>query len=317
MSNKGKYHVDALTQDDVPGGSCCVAETTFATLFPAYLEKYIVSIWPAVEAVLKQHQLTGKLDAIEGSMSVSTTRSTWDPFAIVKARDFIKLIARNVPVSQAQRIFEDEMTSDIIRIGVNVKNTKRFIKRRDRLIGPQGQTLKALEILTKCYVLVQGKTVAVMGPHKGCEEVRRVVEGCMKNIHPVYRLKQLLVRRELAKRDDMKGQDWSRFIPQYKSRLPTKTNSKPSPKRRRRELRILKSKLPKKVPNRFSLLCLLNVRKIWQWRAVRHSLRQKCRREVDYCEKRIEIKLKMMLLLIKIGNKKKEEKYFWKKKSLE
>lgn len=246
--SKGKYHVDALKQEDVPGGACCVSETTFATLFPAYLEKYIVSIWPAVEAVLKQHQLTGKLDAIEGSMSVSTTRSTWDPFAIVKARDFIKLIARNVPVAQAQRIFEDEMTSDIIRIGVNVKNTKRFIKRRDRLIGPQGQTLKALEILTKCYVLVQGKTVAVMGPHKGCEEVRKVVEGCMKNIHPVYRLKQLLVRRELAKRDDMKGQDWSRFIPQYKKSTPNKDKLKAIAKKKKERIKDSEIRAAKKGP---------------------------------------------------------------------
>lgn len=237
MSSNSKYHVEALTQADVPGGACCVAETTFATLFPAYLEKYIVSIWPAAEAVLKQHQLTGKLDAIEGSMAVSTTRQTWDPFAVVNARDFIKLLARNVPVAQAARIFEDGMTCDIIRIGVNVKNTKRFVKRRDRLIGPQGQTLKALEILTKCYVLVQGKTVAVMGPHKGCEEVRKVVEGCMRNIHPVYRLKQLLVRRELSKREDMKGQDWSRFIPQYKKSTPNKDKIKAIAKKKKERLR--------------------------------------------------------------------------------
>ena len=247
-SNNNKYHVDPLRIEDVPGGACCVAETNFATLFPAYLEKYILSVWPAVEAVLKQHQLTGKLNAIEGSMSVATTRSTWDPFAIVKARDFIKLIARNVPVAQAQRIFEDDMTCDIIKIGVSAKNTKRFIKRRDRLVGPHGQTLKALEILTKCYVLVQGKTVAVMGPHKGCEEVRKVVEGCMKNVHPVYRLKQLLVRRELAKRDDMKGQDWSRFIPQYKKSTPNKDKIKAIAKKKKEKIKESQIKEAQKGP---------------------------------------------------------------------
>jgi ribosomal RNA assembly protein len=244
----GKYDVAPLAQEDVPGGYCCVAETTFATLFPSYLEKYVVSVWPAVEAVLKQRFIAGKLDAIEGSMTVSTTRKTWDPFAIVKARDFIKLIARNVPVAQAQRIFEDDMTCDIVKIGTDIRNTKRFVKRRDRLIGPQGQTLKALEILTHCYVLVQGKTVAIMGPHKGCEEVRKVVEGCMKNVHPVYRLKQLLVRRELSKREDMRGQDWSRLIPQYKKSTPNREKVKALAKKKKERVQQSVARVAKQGP---------------------------------------------------------------------
>jgi ribosomal RNA assembly protein len=222
----GKYYVPPLTQDDVPGGACCVAETAFATLFPSYLEKYLQSIWDGVEAVCKQHQLQCSIDLVEGSMSVSTTRHTWDPYAIIKARDFIKLLARNVPLAQAQKIFEDEMTCDIIKIGLKAKNTKRFIKRRDRLIGPEGQTLKAMEILTGCYILVQGKTVSCMGSVRGCQDVRKLVEDCMRNIHPVYGLKRLLIRRELMKREDLKNEDWSRFMPTYKKNGQSKEKQK-------------------------------------------------------------------------------------------
>ena len=221
-----KYFVPDLTEEDVPGGACCVAETTFATLFPSYLEKYISEVWPAVEEVLSQHRLAGRLNLVEGSMTVASTRKTWDPYAIINARDFIKLIARNVPVAQAQKIFAPGVTCDIIPISIKGNSTRRFVKRRDRLIGPQGQTLKALEILTQCYVMVQGKTVAVMGPPKGILQVRKVVEDCMKNIHPVYGLKQLLIKRELSKREDLKNEDWSRFIPQYKKSNQNKEKQK-------------------------------------------------------------------------------------------
>lgn len=223
---ESKFHVPELKQEDVPGGACCIAETAFATPFPGYLEEYIKSIWPAVEQVLDQHHLVGKLDLMEGSMTVATTRKTWDPYAIVDARDFIRLLARNVPLSQAQKIFQLDIVCDIIKIGARGSSTRRFVKRRDRLIGPKAQTLKALEILSGCYVLVQGKTVATMGTARGVQMVRKIVEDCMNNIHPIYGLKRLLIQRELAKRDDMKNENWSRYLPVYKKSLPNKEKRK-------------------------------------------------------------------------------------------
>lgn len=219
------WSVDPFKPEYNLGG--LLEESSFACLFPKYREKYLQEVWPAVTRTLKSNGIACELNLVEGSMTVKTTRKTYDPYIIIKARDLIKLLSRSVPAPQvcckvdlacdfgsgsgllhavcecacccttsfqlvkvescyplhaivilhhqalvqALKILEDTMQCDIIKIGNIIRNKDKFTKRRQRLVGPNGATLKALEMLTECYILVQGNTVAAMGPYKGLKQV--------------------------------------------------------------------------------------------------------------------------------------------------
>ncbi|KAF5254788.1 hypothetical protein FANTH_527 [Fusarium anthophilum] len=212
-----KWKIDTFTPKDNVGGTF-LEESSFSLLFPKYREVYLKEAWPLVTRALEKHGIACKLDLVEGSMEVRTTRKTFDPAAILNARDLIKLLARSVPAPQAIKILEDGIACDVIKIRNLVGSRDSFVKRRQRILGPNGTTLKALELLTETYILVHGNTVSAMGPYKGLKELRRVVEDCMQNVHPIYHIKEIMIKRELAKDPELANESWDRFLPNFKKR---------------------------------------------------------------------------------------------------
>ncbi|CAD2085236.1 KRR1 small subunit processome component, putative [Plasmodium vinckei brucechwatti] len=214
--NIDHWKIEKFTKED--NKHHFLEESSFKILFPKYREKYLQQFSTDIKNTLHNHFIKFEINLIEGYMTVKTTKKTFDPYIIIKARDMISLLSRSVPFSHAKRVLDDETFCDIIKISGYIRNKNKFIKRRQRLLGSNATTLKALEILTQCYICVHGKTVSVIGNFKSLKIVRRIVIDCMKNIHPVYHIKELIAKRELEKNDELKNENWEKYLPNFKKR---------------------------------------------------------------------------------------------------
>mmetsp|Transcript_1000 Transcript_1000/g.2177 ORF Transcript_1000/g.2177 Transcript_1000/m.2177 type:complete len:284 (+) Transcript_1000:627-1478(+) len=193
-------------------------ETKFKIVFPKYQEQKIKESWKIIKKILASLSIYSKLEISFGFILISTTKFTKDPFSIIKGRDFLKLISRSVPVEQAAKIFEDDIYCEILKISNLCKNKSIFLKRRKRLIGINGSTIRAIEIITQTYIMVQGNTVSFMGKHSGLKQVRKIIQDCMNNIHPIFHIKNLMIKQELSKDRSLKKENWDNYLPLFKKK---------------------------------------------------------------------------------------------------
>lgn len=192
-------------------------------LFQKQRLNYLKSVESFIKKACDLKKILYTVDYDEQSMEVSTTSKTRDPYIFIKAVDMIQLLSKGMLLEQAARVLEDDVFSEIIPINLITTNEKTFENRKHRISNPK--TLKAIELLTKCNVLISGKTACVVGNYKGINDAKHIIISCFENIHPVFEIKKLMIKKNLEK-DGVEG-DWERFMPKIQ-----KTHSKRSVKGR-------------------------------------------------------------------------------------
>ncbi|WUR02386.1 ribosome biogenesis protein (KRR1) [Vairimorpha necatrix] len=191
--------------------------------FPKYREKYIDQVSKYIIKALENKKLSCEINLKERSLEICTTKKTRDPFIFIKGCEFIRLISKNCDVETASKVLEDDFVGEIINIRKLVKSESVFERRRDRLIGKNSLVLKALKMISKCYIFITGKYVSVVGSYDGLTIVKQIVTDCLvNNKHPVYEIKKMIIKNNLEEDKNLENEDWSRHIPEYKKRSQKK-----------------------------------------------------------------------------------------------
>jgi len=96
-----------------------------------------------------------------------------EPINVMNVENVIKAVGRGFSFEKSLQLLDEDYTLYIISLPKNERTLKRT---RSRLIGTKGKVRKNIEIMTKTFVSVYGRTVSIIGRYDDTEKAREAVE---------------------------------------------------------------------------------------------------------------------------------------------
>jgi ribosomal RNA assembly protein len=115
------------------------------------------------------------VDSQSGEIRVKTTSiEDADPFTAMRV---IEAVGRGFSPQRALRLLDPETSLEILDLRNFVGKSDNSLERiRGRIIGLNGKSRRVIEELTKCYISVFGRTVAIIGEVSEAKLARDAVE---------------------------------------------------------------------------------------------------------------------------------------------
>lgn len=98
---------------------------------------------------------------------------------VMKAKDIVRAIGRGFSPEKAFKLMDDDFRFVVISLSDKTERQRHRIF--SRIIGKRGRCRRNLEMLTKTYISVYGKTISIIGNwqnvKKACDAIELLIEG--------------------------------------------------------------------------------------------------------------------------------------------
>jgi len=138
------------------------------------------------------------IDSKEGDVTIEGE----DALKLYSCKEIVTAIARGFNPEFAKLLFKQDYSLELINIGDYATTKNSMLRLKGRVIGKDGRSRNYIENLTGTYVVIEGKTIGIIGEISRVLYSRRAVEQLLKGSphKNVYRWLE-------AKMKDLRGRE--------------------------------------------------------------------------------------------------------------